>query len=62
MEVISDRKVAIEGTGGGAGTIDYFEADVVRYADYYPFGMEMPGRKGSLSGADYRYTFMRLLS
>ncbi|MCJ8290813.1 MAG: hypothetical protein HRT58_14265 [Crocinitomicaceae bacterium] len=29
--------------------------DVVSYTDYYPYGMEMPNRHGSL--ADYRYAF-----
>ena len=31
------------------------EADVVAYQDYYPFGMQMPGRFAS--GEDYRYGF-----
>ncbi|NVK63402.1 MAG: hypothetical protein HWE22_02395 [Flavobacteriales bacterium] len=29
--------------------------DVVSYSDYYPYGMQMPNRHGSL--ADYRYAF-----
>ncbi|MBI3134272.1 MAG: hypothetical protein HYZ14_06300 [Bacteroidetes bacterium] len=51
MEVIADRKVA----HNNAGTIDYFEADVISYADYYPFGQDMPGRGGSM--ANYRYGY-----
>ncbi|MBI3134275.1 MAG: hypothetical protein HYZ14_06315 [Bacteroidetes bacterium] len=51
MEVIADRKVA----HNNAGTIDYFEADVISYADYYPGGMEMPGRSGSIQ--DYRFAY-----
>jgi RHS repeat-associated protein len=25
--------------------------------DYYPFGMQMPGRNGTISGGEYRYAF-----
>jgi RHS repeat-associated protein len=53
LEVITDRKVAHDNTG----SIDYYEADVVKYSDYYPFGMDMPGRGGMLSGGEYRYAF-----
>jgi len=38
-----------------AGIVDHYVADVVSYSDYYPFGMQMPGRHGS--SADYRYGF-----
>ncbi len=33
---------------------DYF-LEVVNWSDYYPFGMEMPGR--SYNSGDYRYSF-----
>ncbi len=46
LSVITDRKL------GSAG--DY-SPDVVAFNDYYPFGMLLPGRKGSTS--DYRYGF-----
>ncbi|WP_027420459.1 RHS repeat domain-containing protein [Crocinitomix catalasitica] len=55
MEVVSDRKIAVE-DDLTAGVIDYFEADVVQYSDYYPYGMTMPGRNGSIS-EKYRYAF-----
>jgi len=29
--------------------------------DYYPFGMQMPNRKGAISGGEYRYAFNRLI-
>jgi len=32
-------------------------ADVIYQNDYYPFGMQMPGRKGTISGGEYRYAF-----
>jgi len=34
---------------------DYYEAEVVSAKDYYPFGLEMPGR--SFSAPSYRYGF-----
>ncbi|MGD1843998.1 MAG: RHS repeat-associated core domain-containing protein [Salibacteraceae bacterium] len=48
----------IEGAGDpmGSGSAEPLLAllpDVVSYSDYYPYGMQMPGRKGSV--ADYRY-------
>lgn len=55
LEVVTDRKLAVEGTGGGAGTVDYYTCDVVSYSDYYPYGMVMPNR--SASSGDYRYGF-----
>jgi len=54
LNVITDRKIAVESTTT-AGIVDHYEADVVSYSDYYPFGMQMPGRHGS--SADYRYGF-----
>jgi len=54
LNVVTDRKLAIESTIT-AGIVDHYEADVVSYSDYYPFGMQMPGRHGS--SADYRYGF-----
>src|SRR5690554_3590240 len=52
LEVVSDRKLPVN---DGNGNIDYFLADVVSYSDYYPYGMQMPGRNGSTG--DYRYGF-----
>src|SRR5690554_5964890 len=42
LEVVSDRKLPVNDSNGN---IDYFFADVVSYSDYYPYGMQMPGRK-----------------
>src|SRR5690554_3277453 len=52
LEVVSDRKLPVN---DGNGNIDFFLADVVSYSDYYPYGMQMPGRNGSTG--DYRYGF-----
>jgi len=38
------------------GVLDYYNADVVTANDYYPFGMEMPGRKFVQVGKSYRYS------
>jgi RHS repeat-associated protein len=51
--VVSDEKLAdISATTGAP---DSFAANVVSLADYYPFGMEMPGQTSSSS--DYRYGY-----
>ena len=51
MQVISDRKLP-----HGDGTdISYYQAEVISYSDYYPFGMLMPNRHGQ--DDDYRYGF-----
>ena len=34
-----------------------YRADILSYADYYPFGWEMPDRHGSKNNYDYRYGF-----
>ena len=45
------------------GNIDYYAADIVTAQDYYPFGMQMPGRwrnisyAGAPNGKGYRYGF-----
>ena len=39
---------------------EFFETLYSKYAqdyDYYPFGMQMPGRKFTQSGSSYRYGF-----
>jgi len=50
---ISDKKIGVSSNGT---TIDYYNADVVTASDYYPGGMQMPGRKYS-NGSSYRYGF-----
>lgn len=39
------------------------EAELLSYADYYPFGMEMPGRTNiTVSGANWRYGYQGLFA
>ena len=52
-EVIADRKIGVD--DGGTADIDYFDAEVLSYADYYPFGWVMPGRNANSD--EYRYGF-----
>jgi RHS repeat-associated protein len=47
---VSDRKLATLLNGNDVELSAY----VLSYSDYYPFGMQMPGRNG---GEDYRYAF-----
>jgi hypothetical protein len=39
------------------GIADYYKPDVITANDYYPFGMQMPGR--SFNSRSYRYGFQR---
>ncbi len=39
------------------GITDYYTAEVVTANDYYPFGMQMPGRKYTSVSSGYRYGF-----
>jgi RHS repeat-associated protein len=48
LEVTTDRKI------GNVGETAY-EADVISYTDFSPFGMVMPGRNGSTSSYDYGF-------
>jgi RHS repeat-associated protein len=50
ISTISDRKLAY-----GSSTVDYFNADVLSYSDYYPFGMTMPGRNAN--AGEYRHGY-----
>ncbi len=52
LATISDKKL---GHDDGNGGVDYYEAEVLSATDYYPFGMQMPGR--SWSSSTYRYGF-----
>ncbi|SFE91077.1 RHS repeat-associated core domain-containing protein [Chitinophaga sp. CF118] len=51
LATVSDRKTSIF-TGS---LLDHYEADVVSSQEYYPFGMQMPGR--GFSSGKYRYGF-----
>lgn len=55
MVVISDKKIGVD-VAPQDGIIDYYNADVISAQDYYPGGMQMPGRNYS-AGNDYRYGF-----
>jgi RHS repeat-associated protein len=52
LVTVSDRKLA-EGTEGS--TASGYRAEVLFASDYYPFGMQMPGRE--FSAEEYRYGF-----
>ena len=52
LATVSDKKL---GHTSNNSSIDYYNPDVSSAQDYYPFGMQMPGRKFSSLG--YRYGF-----
>ncbi|WP_394773836.1 RHS repeat-associated core domain-containing protein [Flavobacterium sp.] len=53
LATISDKKI---GHDAGNGTFDYYNADVISATDYYPGGMDMPGRQYN-AATGYRYGF-----
>ncbi len=53
LAVISDKKIGHE----GVGEVDYYEADILSSNEYYPFGMQIPGRSYEASSLKYRYGF-----
>jgi RHS repeat-associated protein len=53
LTVISDRKLAVDANNND--TTDYYTADVQSRQMYYPFGMQMPGRRNN--SGEYRYGF-----
>ncbi len=53
---MSDKKIAVA-SNTDPNLIAYYTADVVTANDYYPFGMQMPGRKFSQASTKYRYGF-----
>jgi RHS repeat-associated protein len=55
LATVSDKKFGTPVTGIPS-QISYYTADVKSAQDYYPFGMEMPGRKYS-NDSRYRYGF-----
>lgn len=54
LVTVSDKKLGIP--GGPNGTVLGYEADVVSANDYYPGGMDMPGRQYNAT-TGYRYGF-----
>jgi RHS repeat-associated protein len=53
LATIADRRIPVDANSDGI--IESYKADVVSASDYYPFGMQMPGRK--FSSELYRYGF-----
>jgi RHS repeat-associated protein len=54
--VITDQKLLEDVDGNDEINLgDYYTANVVSFSDYFPFGMQMPGRSGG--SEDYRYNF-----
>jgi len=46
LVVVSDRKLQVQiPPVGGSGGIAYYAADIITATDYYPFGMDMVGRR-----------------
>ncbi|MFC4230257.1 RHS repeat domain-containing protein [Parasediminibacterium paludis] len=54
LVTISDKKLQYSSNNS---LIDYYTADVVTASDYYPFGMQLVGRKYTQSNSAYRYGF-----
>jgi RHS repeat-associated protein len=52
LVVVSDQKIAID----NIGQISHYEAEILSYTDYYPFGSVMSERTGP-AGSEYRYGF-----
>ena len=52
LSAISDKKIGND----SSGTVNYYIAEVLSQNDYYPFGMQMPGRK-FVAENGYRYGF-----
>lgn len=52
LATVSDKKDMVSVNGN---TVDHYEADLVSAQEYYPFGMQMPGR--AYSDSNYRYGF-----
>jgi hypothetical protein len=56
LATIGDRKKPRDVTIPSDNIADYYDATLFSAQDYYPFGMEMPGRTFVLGGG-YRYGF-----
>jgi RHS repeat-associated protein len=54
LNVVSDRKLPFDSNANLI--VDYSIADVKTFSDYYPYGMQLPYRKGG-DGESYRYGF-----
>jgi RHS repeat-associated protein len=57
LATVSDKRMEVD-SSTDTTLISYYTANVVTANDYYPFGMEMPGRQFLLdSSARFRYGF-----
>ncbi len=54
LSVITDRKLGVDSDANGA--IDKYSPEIIAAQDYYPFGMQMPGREAPVTNS-YRYGF-----
>jgi hypothetical protein len=50
LGAITDKNIGVSSDGS---TVDYYRAEVLSQHDYYPFGMEQPGR--TFNGIPYSY-------
>jgi RHS repeat-associated protein len=55
LVTLTDRKIPISLDTNTGTAVDHYEADVLSSTDYYPFGMEEPGRNSNSTG--YRFGF-----
>lgn len=55
LAVVTDKKIGIDENADGRA--DYYLADVLQAQDYYPFGMEMPGRTFTKAARPQNYRF-----
>ncbi|ATL48217.1 hypothetical protein COR50_14170 [Chitinophaga caeni] len=53
LATISDKRIPVYENDGM--TVAYYDVDLLSAVDYYPFGMQMPGRL--FNGGGYRYGF-----
>jgi RHS repeat-associated protein len=56
LTTLTDKKLQQGKASPNESELDYFTVDVASATDYYPGGMQMPGRKYN-SGSAYRYGF-----
>ncbi len=57
LSTFTDKKIAVSSTTNSS-LIDHFTADIATAQDYYPFGMQMPGRTFPAGTPfNYRYGF-----
>jgi RHS repeat-associated protein len=55
LATVSDRRIQVDANSDGI--VDSYKADIVSANDYYPGGMDMPGRSYSIANTNYRYGF-----